>query len=350
MSKRINISAALFSFLLEETNDIILLVDGALRIRASSMAAKEQLKLPNGGRGFLFTDLLPKDKTAAFASAAAQRGPRNATVDLESAFLLPDGGVLRARLLLRKLQRGGGGDSWTLVLAKPYGCSDASRFGPLVSLVMRGYAEPAFVVDASRLIFRDCNEPATAVFGWRREELAGQPISVLTEGGVIAPAILRKARIDIKKSGVFQLKTNLKRRDGVLLCCQCTNVALFDEEGAIADFLSILHDRSAEEARKAEIRHITDTIVAAAKLLDSQTAPFATSSMAPRLSELGLSERQIAIARLIASGASSKSIAFDLEISEATVKSHISTIFRKTSVKSRIELISLIHRRNYTFT
>jgi len=65
-----------------------------------------------------------------------------------------------------------------------------------------------------------------------------------------------------------------------------------------------------------------------------------------------LTTRQQQIATLISQGASNKEIAHDLKITEATVKAHIHTIFRKLAVSDRLGLAILIRdiSRDLTIT
>jgi DNA-binding NarL/FixJ family response regulator len=51
-----------------------------------------------------------------------------------------------------------------------------------------------------------------------------------------------------------------------------------------------------------------------------------------------LSEREIQVARLVASGASNREIADRLEITERTVKAHLTAIFEKLGVRDRLQL------------
>lgn len=51
-----------------------------------------------------------------------------------------------------------------------------------------------------------------------------------------------------------------------------------------------------------------------------------------------LSERECQVARLVAGGASNKEIANQLDISERTVKAHLTSIFDKLSLRDRLQL------------
>lgn len=55
-----------------------------------------------------------------------------------------------------------------------------------------------------------------------------------------------------------------------------------------------------------------------------------------------LTAREIEVAKLIAKGDSNKVIARELKISERTVKSHVTTIFKKLEVKDRLKLAILL--------
>jgi len=57
-----------------------------------------------------------------------------------------------------------------------------------------------------------------------------------------------------------------------------------------------------------------------------------------------LTRRENAIIRLVSSGAKNQEIADQLHISPNTVKTHLYSIFRKTSSRNRVELISYTHK------
>jgi DNA-binding NarL/FixJ family response regulator len=58
----------------------------------------------------------------------------------------------------------------------------------------------------------------------------------------------------------------------------------------------------------------------------------------------GLTNREREITKLVAQGKTNLEIAYELVISERTVKSHLSSIFPKLGVSSRLNLALLINR------
>ena len=77
-------------------------------------------------------------------------------------------------------------------------------------------------------------------------------------------------------------------------------------------------------------------------------APFDLETRLTEMAEdYGMTNREIDILRLIYRGMSNNEIAEQLFISKSTVKSHIYNTFRKAEVRSRSEIICLIHDKNY---
>lgn len=60
-----------------------------------------------------------------------------------------------------------------------------------------------------------------------------------------------------------------------------------------------------------------------------------------------LSDREVKVLRLIASGKTSEAIAGELSISVATVRTHVSNIFKKIQVHSRAEAVAYAIRHRW---
>lgn len=337
---------------LDETSDIILIINKRLRIRESSRTAQAALGLPPGeGKGLPLEDFLSAEDDGSLLAALSSRESREGKMCVGSSFKQADGGCLRARVTVRPLAKEGAATGRTLLICKRLDASsavgDSSRFGPLVERVLRAYADPVLVLDATRRTILKCNDPALAAFGWKREELVGALFDMLSEGGAFADDLRGASQIAYAASGVFQSRLRLKRKDGVVLSCVCTNVALFDERGLIESVLCVLHDKSDEERRKAELGQLVAEAAALSARLESAASRLLDPGSRPRLSDRGLSRRHIEIIARVASGLTTKAIARELGLAEATVKSHLSTIYRKLEIRSRTELLRYLYDNGY---
>ena len=86
---------------------------------------------------------------------------------------------------------------------------------------------------------------------------------------------------------------------------------------------------------------------------ESQIQPVVASRVLDKLAELSkktpsaetLSEREIEVLRLMASGVSNKDIADQLSITQSTVKTHITSIFQKLNVTTRTEAVTTALRK-----
>jgi PAS domain S-box-containing protein len=342
--------------LLDETNDIVFLIDEDLRIRESSRVAQAIFGLsPRSPRGPWLADLLSEGDYESLAPTIAGLRHTGKKAIVESSLRLPDGGSLSLKLTLKDLapdeKTRGREKSRMLMIGNRLDSSsengDPSRFGPLVARVMQSYTDPVFVVDVARRTILKCNELAVSAFGWRREELIGASFDLFAEGGAFSDDFLSISRLAYATSGVFQSKLRLKRKDGVTLVCTCTNVALFDEHGLIESVLCLLHDESREERHKAELGRLIAESAALSARLEAVASRFLDPGSRPRLSDRGLSRRHVEIVERVASGLTTKAIARELCLAEATVKSHLSTIYRSFEVRSRIELLRHIQEKGY---
>lgn len=91
-------------------------------------------------------------------------------------------------------------------------------------------------------------------------------------------------------------------------------------------------------AKPAEICQCIDSVLAGDEWFSEEALAEEPESNLPELMEQ-LTPQQLRIFQMVASGMLNKQIAYELEITEPTVKSHVTSILRKTGLRHRKELI-----------
>jgi two-component system NarL family response regulator len=74
-------------------------------------------------------------------------------------------------------------------------------------------------------------------------------------------------------------------------------------------------------------------------------SPLAAAHLTARVNQENLTEREVHVIRRVASGKSNKEIAAELDISEGTIKVHVSHILQKLGVTGRTEAIAVAVKR-----
>jgi DNA-binding CsgD family transcriptional regulator len=124
----------------------------------------------------------------------------------------------------------------------------------------------------------------------------------------------------------------LAARLRVLLARAC--IAVGDSEGARLE-LECARDVFEQVGARPDL-------VALESLIEGLAEPGKTSTPA---NECGLTERELQVLRLVASGKTNKAIARELSLSEKTVDRHLSNIFAKTDVNSRAAATAFAYER-----
>jgi signal transduction histidine kinase/DNA-binding NarL/FixJ family response regulator len=113
----------------------------------------------------------------------------------------------------------------------------------------------------------------------------------------------------------------------------------------ISEISTILsHDKELVSTRIEKIRQGMDSLLKqmeSPSLKDSDA--ISTSNLNRFCDSHGLSQRERQVLQLILNGKSDKEIAVELNISSRTVANHNSSVYRKTKVNSRMELIAKLH-------
>jgi DNA-binding NarL/FixJ family response regulator len=75
-----------------------------------------------------------------------------------------------------------------------------------------------------------------------------------------------------------------------------------------------------------------------ANLVQALSGLMQKAAVVPERKTFGLTPRELAVVQCIVEGCSNKAIATEFAISEETVKRHLSNVFDKTGVSTRLEL------------
>lgn len=340
-----------FSALIDATDEFVVVLDRELRILWSNRIAEailgrsaaalagrriEEYIVSEGREDFLRQARRMKGLrscTVCFLSKREERRPVRFTM----APFSRASGVLRGFVVVgRRLDEEA---AWRK-------CGDASS--GLAVRMLSGFADPVFLIDGHSRKIRDCNRAALETFGFSREELLGRRLfDVLAddEGRREARRIEAEALRTYETAGVFQKRIRYPLKGGGSLPCDLMGLPFFGQDGGLETIIVILVERSAEASRDAEFARLADMVSTLAGELSAMVGDRRPEAPSARLSDMGFTPRQIEILRLSTSGASAKEIGFQLGIAESTVKNHLSVIYRKLGVKTKVGCIGAIASR-----
>jgi DNA-binding CsgD family transcriptional regulator/PAS domain-containing protein len=219
----------------------------------------------------------------------------------------------------------------------------------LVERMLGGFDDPLLILDAPSRKVIDCNRAAIDSFGFAREELVGDRIvNRFPSAAERQRTRTVEARADkaYATAGIFQERILFPRKNAPSLPCDLIGLPCFGPNASLVSIIVMLFDRSSDEEREAELAHLIKQVGDLTAELASLASGYSAKGKAKRLSDLGFTSRQIEIARLGATGASSKEIGFRLGIAESTVKNHLAAMYRKLGVSSRISFIRAVSAKH----
>jgi PAS domain S-box-containing protein len=181
------------------------------------------------------------------------------------------------------------------------------------------------------------------MFGYARSEILGRSPQFLAPSDVQAKDYVERSRESYAKNGFFQEKMKCKRKDGSIFMTMATNLALFGSSGELEFILAINRDITTEEKMLEEVLMLSEKSKLVLEALNKSIMPFRSPEPRPSLGSIGFSRRQIEIAAILLAGEPTKIIADRLRISESAVKNHLSVMYRRLGVGSRVEFVKYIH-------
>jgi PAS domain S-box-containing protein len=342
--------AGILRELMDCVDSLVLVADGELRVVEANRAASMFFGYPASelaSKGL--QSLIAKEdrlRVARLCKSARDRRGCDAVLVTRQKKRAP------ARLSVSPVRGAQGGLRLLVVVMRPSGSArpgtgDDPTNG-LAERMLKGFADPMFIVDGRSRTISDCNGAAVATFGFSRRELVGRRLLdrfSLPEPAPRGRSIEAKADHNYATAGIFQERVLFPRGDGTPLPCDLVGLPFFGRDGSLSLIIAMLFDRSSEEAREAELSEVVERVRGLSSELAALTAGPASRARSKRLSDFGLTPRQVDIARLCASGSPSKEIGYELGIAESTVKNHLAEVYRKLGVHSRMGLARSISAR-----
>ncbi len=216
----------------------------------------------------------------------------------------------------------------------------------LLERMLTRYDRPLLILEPGSRIIRDCNEAAVELFGYPKEELIGYSTCKLYASREAYEEYGKKANEAYAGTGIFQLECSMKRKNGSPIDCILTVLPIFNVKQEIKFLICLINDISRDRRNEQEIASLIGEINEISNRLSELSAIHTRNKKAEeRLSHFGATPRQIEIARYVIIGESTKQIAARFRLTESTVKNHLSALFRRLSVSSRVEFVRIITER-----
>jgi len=343
---------SLLSALIDANDGVVLVLDEEFRIlwsnrRAEALLGRNAASL--AGRQ-VEECIVPESRQAFLKLAKGTKKLRSGKVS----FLSKQGGRKQVCFNLAAFSReSGAGRGFVLVgrgervEAAPWNRLEAPD--GLAARMLSGFADPVFLIDGRSRMVRDCNRVAVETFGFSREEVIDRRLldrNMNEEYRREARRVAAEAWKTYETAGVYQARISYPVKAGGLLPCDLTGLPFFGSGGNLETIIVILVERTAEASREAALVRLADEVNSLAGELSAVAGDRHPELPGISLSEMGFTPRQVDILRLSVSGASAKEISFKLGIAESTVKNHLSAIYRKLGVKSKVGCISTIVSRH----
>lgn len=342
---------SILSALIDATDEFVLVLDEEFRILWSNRRAEALLgRRATGLAGRQIEDfIVPEGRDAFLKLAKGTKKLRSG----KASFVSKPGEWQQVYFNLAPVFRKTGGRRGFVLVGRSLddrsvlpNCSDVPN--GLAARMLSGFSDPVFLIDGRSRKVRDCNRDAVETFGFTREEFLGHRLLdtyMNDEDRRVAKRIEAEAWHSYETAGVFQKRINYPVKGGGNLPCDLTGLPFFGPGGSLETIIVILVERTAEAKREAELARLVDQINCLAGELTAMAGDRRPELPGTSLSAMGFTPRQIEILRLSTSGASAKEICFELGIAESTVKNHLSAIYRKLGVKSKVGCISTIVSR-----
>jgi len=203
-------------------------------------------------------------------------------------------------------------------------------------------ADPAFAVDGAGLVVA-WNCPAEALFGLTSAEAVGRHCGNIVRGvdecGPVCSPECSVRSATMRHHPVSNFDLQVRTPQGMQWC----NISTMHVHIINSTTPYSVHIIRGIDMRKRMELLMRDFIVNEAKLPAEDVKILVSTTRSPSR-EVDLTERELEVLRLLATGAASKAIAEQLHISRITVNNHIQHILKKLNAHSRLEAVRRAER------
>lgn len=210
--------------------------------------------------------------------------------------------------------------------------------------LMEKISDPIFVLQSHTKIILGCNRGFEILTGWSREALRGKPLEVLFESERVFHEFVTWQKRKHVNADLYLGRWRCRRRNGTLITCAIVAFDLFRIRTRTPVTLYLLFDREDQEARVSKLSRLAEEYMKLIVGLERSVLTVREGQEDDPVPTPRLTRRQREIATLVAQGLSSKEVAAELSITEATVRNHLSVLFKRFSVSSRIALANELRR------
>jgi PAS domain S-box-containing protein len=121
-----------------------------------------------------------------------------------------------------------------------------------------------FILDRRKTRIQACNPAATSIFGYRREEMVGQPPSRLHVNEALAGEFRRRLKAAVAKMGFMDgFEFTMRRKDGTSFPSEHSVVAIRDDAGRIQSWVEVIRDIAERKRTEENLRQSSRRIIEA---------------------------------------------------------------------------------------